>query len=133
MDKEKEMRLLIKTVTGIVMALIVLVAGAMYGCPKYIVYTNRMQGEAALAKSIAEKQVAVQAALAKKDSAGLLAEAEVLRAQGVANANNIIGNSLKDNEAYLRWLWIEHMAEGNKEVIYIPTEAGIPILEAGKR
>ena len=28
---------------------------------------------------------------------------------------------------------VEKMTESNKEVIYIPTEAGLPLLEAGKR
>jgi hypothetical protein len=57
----------------------------------------------------------------------------VLKAEGVAKANKIIGDSLKGNESYLRYLWIEKMTETGKEVIYVPTEAGLPILEAGKR
>ena len=54
-------------------------------------------------------------------------------AKGTAEANRIIGDSLKNNEAYLRYLWIHNLEEGKNEVIYIPTEAGMPILEAGKR
>jgi len=109
------------------------VALALWGIPVYGVYSNRLAGEAELEKQKYEKQVAVQAALARKESAALLAEAEVIRAEGVAKANQIIGDSLKGNEAYLRYLWIEHMADSKKETIYIPTEAGLPILEAGKR
>lgn len=48
-------------------------------------------------------------------------------------ANEIIGDSLKDNEAYLRWLWIEELSTTQNQVIYVPTESGLPILEAGKR
>ena len=110
-----------------------LIGGCMYGYPQYQVYSHRLAGEAELERQKYEKQVAVQAALAKKESATLLAEAEVLRADGVAKANKIIGDSLRNNEAYLRYLWIEHMADSKKETIYIPTEAGLPILEAGKR
>jgi len=52
----------------------------------------------------------------------------------IRNTLNPIGNSLKDNEAYLRWLYIEALKEKQgAEVIYVPTEAGLPILEAGKR
>ena len=40
------------------------------------------------------------------DSAKLLADAEVERAKGVAQANAIIGDSLKNNEEYLRYLYI---------------------------
>ena len=48
----------------------------------------------------------------------------------VEKANEIIGNSLKDNDAYLRYLWIKGLHDGSSEVIYIPTEANLPILEA---
>lgn len=112
---------------------ILLVGGCMIGYPHYQVYSQRLEGEASLERQKSEKQVAVQSALAKKESAQLLADAEVIRAEGVAKANKIIGSSLHDNESYLRWLWIEKMTESNKEVIYIPTEAGLPLLEAGKR
>ncbi len=110
-----------------------LIGGCMAVYPHYQVYSQRLAGEAELERQKYEKQVAVQSALAKKESAQLLADAEVLRADGVAKANKIIGDSLKGNEAYLRYLWIEHMADSKKETIYIPTEAGLPILEAGKR
>jgi hypothetical protein len=106
----------------------------LYGCPQYAVYSQRLEGEAELAKAEYSKKVAVQTAQATKDSAQLLADAEVLRAGGVAKANAIIGNSLKDNEAYLKYLWITDVAGGKAPtVIYVPTEANIPILEAGKR
>jgi hypothetical protein len=62
-----------------------------WGAPQYGVYSQRLEGEAELAKANYSKQVAVQEANAKKDSASLLADAEVLRAEGVAKANKIIG------------------------------------------
>lgn len=110
-----------------------LIGGCMAGYPQYQVYEQRLQGEAQLERQKFEKQVAVQAAMAKKESAQLLAEAEIIRSEGVAKANKIIGDSLHDNESYLRYLWINNMGENQKEVYYIPTEAGMPILEAGKR
>lgn len=60
---------------------------------------------------------------AKKD-----AEIEVARAEGVAKANEIIAGSI--TEAYLRYRFIEGLNDGNTEVIYVPTEANLPILEA---
>jgi hypothetical protein len=51
----------------------------------------------------------------------------------VAEANRIIGESLKGNESYLRYLWIQNLESGSNSVVYVPTEAGLPILEAGKR
>lgn len=119
--------------TTAVLAGILLIGGCMAGYPQYQVYQQRLEGEAELAKSVAAKQVAVQSALAKKESAQMLADAEIIRATGVAQANTIIGDSLKGNDAYLRYLWIQNLENGGNQVIYVPTEAGLPILEAGKR
>ena len=97
----------------------------------------KAKGEAELLEAESSKKIAVEAAKAQLESAKLLADAEVERAKGVAEANNIIGNSLKNNEAYLRWLYISNLNEGEKsgqvKTIYIPTEAGLPILEAGRK
>lgn len=107
-------------------------AGACYGCPHYAVYQQRLDGEAQLAHSMAAKQVAIQEAYAKMESAKLLARAEVERAKGVAEANKIIGDSLKDNDAYLRYLWIQELDSSQNTVVYVPTEVNLPILEAGR-
>ena len=72
-------------------------------------------------------------AKAKQDSARELAAAEVERAKGVAQANKIIGDSLQGNEDYLRYLWIQSLENGKSEVIYVPTEANLPILEASRK
>jgi regulator of protease activity HflC (stomatin/prohibitin superfamily) len=113
---------------------IVLVLGGLgWGCPQYSVYSARMDGEAKLAHANSEREVQVRDAQGKYEASTMLAKAEVERAKGVAEANKIIGTSLKDNEAYLRWLYIEGLKEKTGEVIYIPTEAGLPILEAGRR
>ena len=90
-------------------------------------------GEALLLEAESSRKIQIEDARGKLESAKLLSEAEVARARGVAEANNIIGESLKNNEAYLRYLWINNMSNTGKEVIYVPTEASIPILEAGKR
>jgi predicted small lipoprotein YifL len=102
--------------------------------PPMKVWIQENDGKAELAQADFSKQVAVQTAKAAEESATYLANAEVKRAEGVAKANAIIGNSLKNNEAYLKWLYIEGLKERNGiETIYVPTEAGLPILEAGKR
>ncbi len=92
-----------------------------------------MEGAAELAQAEQNRKITVLEAEAKLESAKSLAAAEVERARGVAEANRIIGESLKDNEAYLRWQWIQNLESGSNSVIYVPTEAGLPILEAGKR
>lgn len=96
---------------------------------------SRWEGEAELARAEGGKKIQIEDAKGKLESAKLLAQAEIERAKGVSEANKIIGDSLKQNEAYLRWLYISNLekVEGKGTVIYIPTEAGLPILEAGKR
>lgn len=109
------------------------VGGGCYAMPRYHVYEQEMAGKARLAEAESSRHIAVLEAKAKLESAGQLAEAEVARARGVAQANEIIGDSLKGNEAYLRYLWIEGLKDGKGETIYVPTEAGLPILEATRR
>lgn len=63
---------------------------------------------------------------AKKD-----AEIEVARAQGAAKSNEIIAGSITDG--YLRYKWIQGLQDkDNLTVIYVPTEANLPIMEAGR-
>lgn len=118
-------------VSGIVGSL-ALIFGCMWAYPQYNIYSQRSEGQAMLAHAQSAKEVAVAEAKAKMESAELLAQAEVKRAEGVAKANAIIGQSLKDNEAYLRYLWITDVANNGqgRTVVYIPTEANLPILEA---
>jgi len=108
------------------------IGGCMYGMPIYDVYEQGLRGEAELAKANYSKQVAVQEAHAKMESAKLLADAEVIRAEGVAKANKIIGDSLNNNEAYLRYLYINNLEHSQNQIIYVPTEANLPILERRK-
>lgn len=116
--------------TGLVIGVIALVL--LYGIPQYGVYQQRKAGEAALAHAQSAKEVAVADAKAKMEAAALLAAADTIRAHGVARSNAIIGQSLQDNEAYLKWLWIDNIEKNPQAVIYVPTEANIPIMEANR-
>ena len=108
-------------------------AFGLRGCPKYAVYQQSLTGEAELARAEQNRKITIQEAQAKKEAAKMLADAEVERAKGVAEANRIIGESLKGNEGYLRYLWIQGLQEGaTPQVVYVPTEAGLPLLEAGR-
>lgn len=100
--------------------------------PIYNVWASEKRGQAELAQATFNRQIKVQEATATQDAAKALAEAEVTRAGGVAKANQIIGESLKNNETYLRYLWIQSLVEGRNDVIYVPTEANLPILEANR-
>jgi regulator of protease activity HflC (stomatin/prohibitin superfamily) len=127
------MKAVLKVIAGAVVFIILMVVVLMATLPKYRVYKQNLAGQATLREAEWTKKITIESAKAKKESATLLADAEVERAKGVAKANKIIGDSLKDNEGYLRYLWIDSLTETDNQVIYVPTEGGLPILEAGKR
>lgn len=99
----------------------------------YTVWASKKEGEAEYAKAESTRKIKVLESLANLESAKNQALAEVERAKGMAEANRIVGSSLTDNENYLKYLWIQSMEHTMGQVIYVPTEAGLPILEAGKR
>ena len=114
-------------IVGIISA-VLLLGGILWGIPNYKVYARELNGKAQLREAEWNRQIAVQEAEALKESAKLKAEAEVLRAVGIAEANRIIADSL--SEEYIRYKFVEGLNDGNTEVIYVPTEANLPILEA---
>lgn len=115
-----------------IFAVMVLICGVFVAYPIYHVWSQEMSGKADLANAEWSKQIAIEEAKAELESASLNAASEIERAKGVAEANKIIGDSLKGNDAYLRYLWIQGLQDGSSEIIYIPTEANLPILEAGR-
>ncbi len=115
-----------------IVALLITIGVGMWGIPVYQVWQKGLAGQAELKQAEWNRQIAIREAEAKMESATLLAKAEVERAKGVAEANKIIGESLRENESYLRYLWIQGLHDGNSEIIYVPTEANLPILEASR-
>jgi regulator of protease activity HflC (stomatin/prohibitin superfamily) len=115
------------TIIGVSFIVSLMIINAIVG-PIYNVWAQSLQGKAELQKAEFTRQVAVLEAQAKKDSAKQLADAEVIRASGVAQANQIIGESLKDNPAYLQYLWItEGEKDSNRTVYMIPSNGGAPV------
>lgn len=124
---QRQLFLLVLSVAGSV----ALIALLMYLIPQYRVWQREMAGKAELAQASWNRRIAIEEAQAEKESAKLRAEAEVERAKGAAQAQAIIAETL--TEPYLRYLWIQQVEKGdNKQVIYVPTETGLPILEAGR-
>lgn len=119
-------------IAALVFLVVALFGGSLYGCPRYTVYSQEMAGRAKLAEAQSSRQVATLEAKAKMESSKSLAEAEVIRAEGAARANHILQNSLGGPEGYLQYLKIQAL-ESNKHLVYVPTEAGLPITEAGRR
>lgn len=120
---------------GVIVAIAV-VPVALWGCPQYNVYSQRLSGEAEYQKAEQNRKVTVLEAQAQLEANKLTAQAEVERAKGVAEANEIIADGLGGPEGYLRWRWIEMLentgVKNQRDVIYLPSSGGIPIQEAGR-
>ena len=116
------------TFAGIIATLfiLVLIGLAMWIIPRYSVWQKGLRGEAELRQAEWNKQIIVREAEAKLEAEKLNAQAEIERAKGMAEAMAIEGGKL--TETYIKYLWVRNMA-GSENVIYIPTEASLPILE----
>lgn len=109
------------------------IIGGIYAIQSMKPWWESKSGEAELARAEQNRQIAILEAQARVESAKLDAKAEVERAKGVAEANEIVGDSLKGNEEYLRYLYIDQLKHTSNQIVYIPTEGALPILEAGRR
>lgn len=116
----------------IVIACILVLFGLVWGWKSFKVWSAGQDGKAKLAEASYSKQVQLEEAKANLEAERLNAQAEVERAKGAAEAIKIEGGGLTEN--YIRYLWVRQQGDLNdKTVIYIPTEGGLPLLEAGLR
>lgn len=108
--------------------------GVWYGYKSVQVWGAEMSGKAVLAEAEFSRQVRVQEAQAKLDASELEGQAELTRADYAAQANSALAEGLGGPEGYLRYLFIRMLEEQGTmgQTIYIPTEAGMPILEANR-
>lgn len=114
-------------IVGIIWALFAL--GSVYS-----VWSAHKSGQADLAQAQNEQQIQVAQAKGRLEAAELNKQAEIIDASAVAKSVEIIGQALHNNAGYLQWQWIHMMKERDSgDTIYVPTEASLPILEAGKR
>ena len=123
-----------KSNTAIYVLLTILVVGIigllMWLMPQYRVWSREMNGRAELAEATWNRQIQIEEAQANLESEKLNAQSEIERAKGAAEAIRIEGGSLTDN--YIKYLWVRQLSSGDKQLIYVPTEAGLPILEASR-
>lgn len=114
-----------------------IILGLMFGLPKYNVWTSKVAvekaqnyGKAAMAEAEENRKIAIEEAKADLEVQKLKSQSEVIRATGMAEAISIEDGKLTDR--YIQYLWVRRPNNGN-EIIYIPTEANLPILEAKTR
>jgi len=101
--------------------------GAIVGFRYYSVWSMEMQGKAKLAEATQSRQIQVEQARGEL-------EASKMRAEAIS----ILGEAAQKYPEYRQQEFIGAFAEALKEgninqIIYVPTESQIPIMEAGKR
>ena len=96
--------------------------------PVYSVWQKGLAGKAELKQAEWNRKIAIQEAEAELESSKLKKQTDIIRAEGIAEANKIISKSL--TQRYIQWRWVEGLHDGSSEVIYVPTESNLPILEA---
>lgn len=109
---------------------IILLVGLFIGIPMYNVWQQEMQGKAEFAKAEQNRKIRIEEAKANLEAEKLNAQAEIERAKGAAEAIRIENGSL--TPTYIQYLWVRQQKDFTGKVIYIPTEASLPILEAGR-
>ena len=126
MSKSSTLNVIGFTALGVV-GVCVLVGAIMFGIPMWKVWQQGLAGEAALKRAEQEKLIMIETAMAEKESAKYLAEAIA-----------IVGKASKEYPEYRQQQFIAAFSEAVQneafdQIIYVPTEANIPLTEAGKR
>jgi regulator of protease activity HflC (stomatin/prohibitin superfamily) len=111
----------------IVLGIIALFAFFIFAWPLINVWRSGLTGEAELRRAEQTRQILITQAKAEE-------EAAVHRSKAI----HIMGEAAKKYPEYRQQEFIGAFAEAMhngriNQIIYVPTEAGIPILEAGKR
>jgi hypothetical protein len=124
--KRKDKVINIAVGVAVVFAVVILFGAGLWGCPQYNVWQKGLEGQANLKRAEQEKLIIVEQAKAERDSATLRAE-----------AIEIMGKAAKEYPEYRYQEFLGSFAEALQEgkidqIIYVPTEANIPIMEAGR-
>lgn len=117
---------------GSICLFIIICVGSCVGVPYYNVWEQEMSGKAEFAKAEQNRKIRIEEAKANLESEKLNAQAEIERAKGAAKAIEIENGAI--TPTYIQYLWVrqQNLSGNNSKIIYIPTEAGLPLLEAGR-
>ena len=120
-----------KLIALFTVGVVIVIVGAFIAVPYYNVWQQEMSGKAEFAKAEQNRKIKIEEAKANLEAEKLNAQAEVERAKGAAEAIKIENGSI--TPAYIQYLWVRQQSSLNdKTVIYIPTEANLPLLEANR-
>lgn len=120
-----------KNILLIAVISVAVILGFMFGYPKYKVWKAEQNGKAQFAEAEQNRRIKIEEAKANLEAEKLNAQAEIERAKGAAEAIRIENGSITPE--YIQYLWVRQQGSlSDKTVIYIPTEANLPILEANR-
>jgi regulator of protease activity HflC (stomatin/prohibitin superfamily) len=126
-DTIKELGAIMATTIVGLAALIAAIFIVLVSYRHYDVWAMEMKGKALLAEATQSRQVQIEQA-----------KGELEAAKHRADAIAIVGQAAKEYPEYRQQEYIGAFAEALKlgtinQIIYVPTEGSLPILEAGKR
>lgn len=128
-EQRKEKQLTILWVSAAILLFIVILVAMLAGLPRYHVWRSELRGKAELVQAEQNRQIKIEEAKANLEAEKLNAQAEVERAKGAAEAIKIENGQL--TTTYIQYLWVRMQSNNQvQKIIYIPTEASMPILEA---
>ncbi len=135
LEYKKTAKLVWMWIAIVMMLIIGVISSLMFALPKYNVWRSKIaietaknEGKAAMAEAEEDRKIAIEEGKANLEVQKLNSEAEVIRASGMAKAIEIENGKL--TSLYIHYLWVRNIDKMDGEKIYIPTEAGLPILEA---
>ena len=117
---------IIFTIVGFIIGIIILLMAVL---PNYGVWQKTRAGEAELRQAEYSRQIKVAEARAELESAVYRKQTAVIRAEGIAEANKIIGESISSQ--YIQWLWVDGLNDGNNQnqIIYVPNGGLLPVFD----
>ncbi|WP_162941578.1 hypothetical protein [Desertimonas flava] len=119
-----------KAVATVIVAIVLVIVGWKVVSPKLNLYRSNTEKQSVIAEQEAISQAEVYAAQKRVTAAEAEAEARIIEAESIAESQRIISETLTPE--YLTWRFYEVLATTENEIIYVPTEAGLPILEAAR-
>lgn len=130
MKENRKHKIFVAIVVGIAVVLFIAIITAMFvGLPRYNVWRSELKGRAELARAEQNRQIKIEEAKANLEAEKLNAQSEVERAKGAAEAIKIENGQL--TTTYIQYLWVRQQSNNQiQKIVYIPTEASMPILEA---
>lgn len=127
-DTRRWIKIALAILVGLVLLIVAIIYIGKLVNPRLNLYRSNTEKQAVIKEQEAISEAEVFAAEKRVIAAAAEAEARIIEAQSIAEAQAIISETLTPE--YLTWRFYEMLGETENQVIYVPTEAGLPVLEA---